>query len=931
MYTKQEEPEERGFWVGLVLLAIGVAIGVLLPESARPWKSARSSDAPARLRPADPEVALDPVLVHGTATEGVPDNGLDSVAFELPPESAAVLQRVRDRALERGLITKEEGDVVPADVIVGDRRVEAEVRIKGDWLDHVALGKWSLRVKLKGGELFGMSTFSVQAPETRGMLWEWLVLAVGRREGLLAPRSRFVNVVVNGNPNGIYYLEEHFSKEMLESQGRRDGPIVLWDESTHWTTRQDAHMVGEASTRTSMPSALGPGLGLQMAPARAYETKRLSESETLSRSLHAALSKMDDLKTLMLTRRGPANRAWVIDRMAEVQREDVESILDLEQQARCHALLSLFQVHHALSWHNLRFYHDPVLDRLEPILFDNNAQVPSDRAPVPLRGGDLLRGIATSRAYYDGVFAELGRICRPEWLDEVFLELGPELRRYERALDQETPLRPGSKVPAIRQRLRAQQSFLRRVLYPSDPVNFQALYRDEPGSAGDVEVIAWATTKTPVLVEGFRFSNGTFVSAASSLVEGSERVTVRRGGVVLSYDGSTSLFRFPLDARLAGLASAKSLVRSVEEGGAETTTPPAPEVEVVFHAIATDAEQAEPLVFRRYDPAWDEEGGRPDEPELEAVLRRHGFLHLSSETGALVVRPGTWDVVGDLVIPSHASLFVGPGTTLRFEEGAALVSSSPLLFRGSSRAPIVLEPIDSERGWRGVVVLRAGERSEWAHVTVRAADALSRQGWVVTGGITFYRSAVTLTDCRIEGARAEDGLNVFGTDLVMRRVLFEGCASDSFDGDFVTAEIVECTFQNGQGDGADFSGSEARIVDCRFLDLGDKAISAGEASRCTITSARIDGVAIGVAAKDGSEVTLERSSIRRAAAFGLAVFVKKPEFGPAKLVANEVSLEECGLGRTLAQDGCELLLDGKVTPTQDLDVETLYREKVLGR
>ena len=39
-------------------------------------------------------------------------------------------------------------------------------------IDHVGTDKWSLRVKLTDDKLMGMSVFSVQAPFTRGFLWD---------------------------------------------------------------------------------------------------------------------------------------------------------------------------------------------------------------------------------------------------------------------------------------------------------------------------------------------------------------------------------------------------------------------------------------------------------------------------------------------------------------------------------------------------------------------------------------------------------------------------------------------------------------------------------------------------------------------------------------------------------------------------------------
>jgi hypothetical protein len=929
MFTKKEAPGADGFWLGLVILAVGIAIGWL----ARPerWFD-RGGDAfeAGEIPPAE----LHPYLVPVADPEAVPDNGLATLGVHLPPASAAVLQEVRDRAMERGLIVQEEGDTVPAEIELGDQRLAAEVRIKGDWTDHVKTDKWSLRIGLEDGKLLGMRTFSIQAPETRGKLWEWFVLAAARREGVLAPRATFVNVTVNGNPAGVYYLEEHFSKEMLEAQGRREGPIVLWDESTHWSTRLQSHMVGDAAGRMRPPQPLH-GMDAANAESRAFGEKRLGEIESLSRTLYASLEKMRDLRALLTKKEDLQDRAWLLQELVDLQSDSVEEIVNVEMLSRAHALLSLFQIRHALSWHNMRFYHDPVLDRLEPVMFDNMAHNPSARLPVMFRSSGLAREFSRCRPYYDGVFAELGRLCHPEWLDELFDALEPDLARFEAALAAEETLKPDETVAGMKQRLRAQQGFLRRILYPSDPINVEAFYEVDDSSdalvSGVLEVLVWATSQSPTAVEGFRFSDGGFVPAAPHALEGMNVFTRNAdGSVVLPYDGSTVTFRFPLDERLANLASARELKQAVRE----RATPPASldlDVAIVFRSVAATETTDELLRFRAFERRWLEEGGRPEPPSLTEALERHPFLRPASETGALVVRPGTWDVDGDLVLPTGTALVASAGTTLRFGEDAVLLTDAPLRLRGTAEAPVVLEPVAGAYRWRGIAVLGAPARSTWEHVVVRNTDAVARKGWVVTGGITFYHSPVTMLDCRIEGTLAEDGLNVFGCDFRMERVTFSGCASDSLDGDFVTGSVRACEFLDGAADGVDFSGSDVHVVECLFRDLGDKAISLGEDTTARIVGGLAERVSIGVAAKDRSDVTVQGLTVRDARNYALTAFVKKPEFGPSRLVAERVTITGSGLGDVLAQTGCTLTIEGEAVATQELDVAELYRQGILGR
>jgi len=949
MHTKKEwTGEASGLWSGLLILVVGIVIGVL----ARPghWFGQR---APDRGLESAAVPRLHPFLEQPTGQPATaPSNGLETIEILLPPGSAETLQRVRDRAMTRGVIVQEDTDTVPAHVVLGNKKVKADVRIKGDWLDHVSSDKWSLRIELKSDKLFGMSVFSIQSPKTRGMLWEWLVLATARREGVLAPRADFVNVVLNGHPAGVYYLEEHFSKEMLESQKRREGPIVLWDESTHWATLLRMHLVDGLHIRGLVPAPLSLGYGVSGAQVRAFGEKRLGEIDSLSRALFSAVEKMRDLRALLTPKTDLRDRVRLLRELSALENDAIGDIVNTDLLARSHAIASLMQVEHSLAWHNMRFYLDPVLDRLEPIMFDNMAHLASDPLPVPLRARDLTAEFANNHDYYEGVFRYLGEYCHPQWLDDLFTELAPDLERFEAALVAEGSLRPGF-LAAMKQRLRTEQGFLRQLIYPIDPINVEAFYEiDDSADAvlsGDLEVLAWATSRVPTVVEGLRFSNGGFLPAASHVDgdtltgehaapgpaapawRGSRGASLEKGsGVVLPTDSSPLRFRFPIDERLANLESAREIKQAFKE---RASGPQAPtfEASLVYRPIAATEPQEEVLRFRRYDPAWIAEGGRPKPPDCETALQLHPFLRYGPETGDLVVDAGTWEVNGDLVIPSGHALRIEPGATLRFQPEAILVADSALLFEGSRDEPIVLEPVAGADRWRGIAVLGAPERSRWSHVVVRGTDAVRRGGWMTTGGITFYRSSLSMTDCLVEGSMAEDGCNVFAADVDLARVTFEGCASDSFDGDFVTGKFTECTFRNGLADGLDFSGSDVDVVDCRFLDMGDKAISVGEDTRVRVRGGIADGVSIGIASKDRSDASIQGMAIRNARHYALAAFIKKAEFGPSVLHASGVELTGSGLADALAQTGCELTIDEVPVATQDLDVAALYRDKILGQ
>jgi hypothetical protein len=941
MITKRD-PAVGGIGTGLAILAVGIAIGLLLqPEQwfdvAEAADTAGATDETGEPE-FDPGLELHENLEPSAVPDVVPSNRLETLTLTIDRTSANVLQRTRDHAINRGIIVQTPESIVPALVEHGGEEVGAEVRLKGDWTDHVKTDKWSLRIKLLDGKLMGMRVFSVQGPKTRGLLWEWLVLEAARREGVLAPRATFVNVVVNGNYAGVYYLEEHFSKELLESQGRRDGPVVRWDENTRWSSLLQLHSVYSKRVRLGVPESAKGALRMGPPFVSAYGEERLGAMDALNRSFHGAVEEMQALQNLVQLSDSGVDRLRRLQALEDLQGRTIERLVEVDRLASAHALASLFQIKHSLYWQNMRFYHDPVLDRLEPILFDNMAKEPASRDPVVFRLPSTTPPFAKSSRYYNGVFEELGRFCEKDYLDDLVEAIGSELEVYEAAVDSDEGLAGAHTVDGMLQRLRAQQAYLRKVLYPVDPISFSSVFELEGGDRstidGFMEVTAWGTTRTPVVVEGFRFSNGKVLPARTVLdPEAGGTSSARSGGVVLPPDGRSVTFRVPMDERLANLENVGQMIdelRAPEEVGRKGLDL---DVDVLFRPVAApeDDLNVERLRFRRRDPAWELEGRRPDPPTLAEALERHPFLEYQPEQDRLHVMEGTWDVVGDLVVPSGLTLHAEGPVTLRFEEGAVLLTDAPLDFGGNWTTKVVLEPIDGAESWSGVVVLKASGRSTWEHVTVRGTREVMRSGWVTTGGVTFYHSPVSMELCRFEGSLAEDALNVFGTDVVLDRVKFVGNASDSFDGDHVTGTIQMCTFREGLGDGVDLSGSQVEVIDCTFYALGDKAVSVGERSDVRVRAGLFERTPIGIASKDGSVVHVEGATIRLSSSYALAAYVKKREFGPSRLIARGVGIEGSGLGDTIVQTGCVLEVEGVLVPTTDLDVEALYREKILGR
>lgn len=957
MLLKDDFTKTSDVLAGVAVLVLGVVIGLVISPGA--WFEGASrgpSSGPALEPPADPED-----LTQGGGAEATPDNGLETIDIRLDPEAIALLRKEQRRAMSTGRIIRTEESLVPATIVHDGNEFAAEVRLKGDLIDHVDSERWSLRIELEDEPLFGMSRLSIQHPKTRHYLPGYLVLAAAKHQGLIAPRASFVNVELNGKPNGIYELEEHISKELLESQGRRDGPIVILNEGSSWSLAAQV----KTATPRQMQSRRIPGNHVLNAEVTAFGEKHLASSENLSRQMQSALTKLRDLQRMMILRsrwsdflaelpldtksaRQVESQRFVIELHAgsataelpvqlqaasELVASNVSEILAVDRMAKATALLSLFGGSHGLAWHNTRFYLDPTRDRLELVLFDINPSISHGWTADPFVWdqrwiGNLLKD---NPDYYLAVFRELHELTSPEWLEGFLSSIGDDLTRYDAALGAAGDLPMGEDLASIRAHLQNRQVYLRTMLVPTDCVHFHSFIEaDGDKPTGEMVIEAWVATRVPVSLDGFRFSNGRLQPAAEVLdPEMSQGAVVSGESVTLPWDARRVRFRFPLDERLATLREIDQIVEAVLEEKQRDRSSRL-EITAEFHLPGSGELRTEPLRTHRYQRAWSGEGSRPVPPTLDEALEAHPFLRYEVDSGNLFIAQGEWDVEGDLIVPRSHLLRAGPGVTLRFEEGAMLYSETALRFVGAAKEPVRLEPQDQETGWTGLVVLEAKDRSVWHHVHLSGANEVRRGGWLASGGVNFYHSPAELRSSSISDARGEDALNILGAEFLLDEVKIFDAVSDAFDGDFVTGLVRKCEFSRIAGDGVDTSGSEVTVESCTFSEVLDKAISGGESSQLTVTEGVVRSASIGVASKDGSTVEVTGLKIQKATNYGMTAYIKKPEYPPSSITASGVELGETGRGPYLAQTGCEIVADGAVQPTQDVDVDAMYEQGILG-
>jgi len=814
---------------------------------------------------------------------------LPTIYIDMPFESYQQILDKRTEALEMHVLLTSDEDMVPAQVRYEDGdSLDAKMRLKGDWTDHLEGDKWSYRIHMAGdGQVAGMRRFSIQDPSTRNYMNEWAFHQHLMNEGLLTTRYQFVNVVFNGEAMGIYALEESFSGELLESQGRRQGVILRFDEDQF---------------RKNI--------------ATFAQVELLDQAEDLGMFMLANMDNAD----ITLFRSGSIERDPIltteaqaaVDLLSSFQsgEKSASEVFDVPSMGRFFALADFWGAGHTTNWRDIRFYYNPITGLLEPISYD----------ALPLRScctrDELANVFIDSRMFNDpqiqATYAqELERITKTEYVQELIGELKPSFDAIQNELSQE--FEEGLEPPWVS--LRERSKIFRHQLNPAQPVR-GTYYRTTSDTGDAVQVELVNLMILPVELLEFQIGDVRVVPDMDWVSQDTGTLNVVDVNAVPTFlpaqDRAFTSVRLLLPFTLAE--------PNPEDVGID------PQVQVVVRIAGLSDEYVVPLREEKFASTSPLES-TPKIPELDEVLQQHPFLQKLADEQTLAIHPGDWYVKGDLIVPDGFDLFIPPGTTIRFEPDAILYSSGSLTMAGTSEAPVVLTAQGDY--WSGIAVIRAGEESILEYTTVEKTFGISRGGWILTGGITFFESEITLNQSHIINTQAEDAINLIHSEFLFNESEFGFTESDALDDDFSSGEIIGCHFHNIGGDAVDVSGSNVSITDTTFVDIGDKAISAGEESIVNGQDLYIESAGIGVASKDLSSVILEKVQIIGAEYAGLAAYIKKPVYGPASIQATNTDISETETP-TLVQTGSWISLNHYIQLTEDLNIDDLYERGILG-
>lgn len=762
---------------------------------------------------------------------------IDSTEFD-------ILKKERLSAFSNGVLENSDSSWANAIIFYGEDIFKAEIRLKGDFLDHLRDDKWSFRIKIKNNEAWrGMTTFSIQSPLSRYYLNEWVAHKIFKEEDILTPEYSFIPVFVNNKSVGLYAYEEHFEKQLLESQRRREGPILKLTEDAFWTGLK---LLNNGDT-VIIPF---------------YESSKI-----LAFNQDEIIAIPEFFQQFNIAQNLLYRYKWLIQPPGE--------IFDLDKIAKYYALIDLTKMYHTMQWNNQRFYYNPIISKLEPIVFDGYTEDgPYDWVHRSVFGNfskeDLqvldLENMLNFHQFNDSIFVSkyisyLEKYSDTSFLNNFFENYSSEINRFEGLLIEEFPYYKFDKefyyknAAAIQIAIDSVKNKLKNGFYsstlldfldiPNYPDNFnmelpeqlvQAYLQEQNSDGCNLDIYNYITQN--IFIEGIG-------DEKNMLYKLPEKVMVQA-----YYKGTSNI-------QLEFGAIYDYLFFSVEN------------LDTIFSVP----------VFK-----WNAPGENVSSIELRSdmtFLQKYtNLLHHDS-----IIFESDMVFTDKIIIPQGFKIFFRKGITLDFIENSCFLSYSPVFMLGDENARITIN--SSDKTCKGFTVLQADGESMIEYTTFSNLNTFNYDGWTLTGAVNFYESDVDLCNVLITDNLCEDGINIIRSDVVVNQVEFKNIFGDALDFDFSDGTVEFCTFNNSVNDAIDFSGSIVEIKNCEILSAGDKGISCGEKSNLIVTDCSINNANIAVTSKDLSVLFISNSKFSDCV-YGFVAMTKKPEYGPSEIIAENI-------------------------------------------
>lgn len=805
-----------------------------------------------------------------------------SMYINIDFENYQKIEYKRQKAIELGTLVSSGEDYVPATIVYEGEKYDVKLRLKGDLPDHWEGDKWSFRIKVENDKtIMGTSVFSIQDPRTRQEINERIYQDSLKNEGVIGLRYHFLEVFINGENKGIYAFEEHFSKELIENNSRREGVIVKFSEDFSF----------EKSAKTENLE-IDLVEDFYRSPVTVFENEqKLLSDPVRSKQFKKAVGLLENLRNGTLK---------------------PSEVLDVDKTAKYYALSTAMNCPHSRVWHNVRLYYNPVTSLLEPIGFDGNCRREGGQEALLeyspqciafkndssclFETADFSELVLRDPIIFKAYIQNLERMSEKEYLDNLFSGLESEIKKDVILIQKEKPFYHFSKEGYY-----SSQNQISYMLHPLQAVN--AHFEEIDPSNNLLKVSVGNLVSLPVEIDSINFGPYVFF-----LNTGENALLQPR-----------NLSQLPEYRGLEFVIPSKIYLENISKF----------ELEVNYKIFGTNNfKNSSILPWGYVEEDFVEEDFIRQKPNLSSFE----ILEVNDALKKIEFVKGDLELSRDLIIPENYLVYIHAGTNLDLKNGSMILSYSGLNIEGSPSEKVKI--FSSDGTGQGITVLGSKSKTFIKNAHFDGMGMPDKNGWQLLGSLNFHETSVQIQDVSITNTRSEDGVNIINSKFSIKNLSMDTTGlglnedhGDCIDSDFSEGTIDDSRFLNCKNDGLDFSGSLVNITNSFVLDQGDKGISAGERSLIFVENSSVKGgfkkIPVGIASKDFSRIYLKNTKIANSE-YGIICYQKKQEYGPAIVIASKIHLE--GVDKKyLVEEDSELHVDGTIILSKENKIyEKLY-------
>lgn len=796
----------------------------------------------------------------------------DKIELDIDFEEIVKIEKDRALALKRGTLGINDNLSMVDAILKHDGKVlNARIRLKGGRKMHWEEKKTSsYNFYLNDNQyLMGMSTFTIHKPGARNYIHEWIFHEMMGDFGLIKLNYHFFHLYINGENHGLYVLEEKLSKEIVERNQRRNGPIFT--------------SVNFINTRDDI-SAL-----------KIYKDKYWSRPENIE------LAKIATNK---------------LSNFLKGERE-LEDTFNLDKLAAWLAIMDATYTLHSLPF-NSKLYYNPVDGLFEPIPRDGHRTLPNYHKI----NKKYYRGLIIDSLNEPESFAKHGvniQITEGRWfwINKFFNKDGKLNKNfYNKYLNYLNKISEKNYYENFLKKRKKQIYKINSNIYGD--ISFYSTTRDY-GSG--IYYFSENDLKN-------RFE---YIQNRLETVDKSFFVRLRQKNkleVRVAYPfyndplRRTKLTNITLDSILC-LNNKKIVINKQLNLGLNTFID-LPEKNFDEHNCK-QASFTDHILNSSQVVSIDELNNYLNF-KSNLNFKNTSFLKYFDLKNKLLTLKNKQQIIPENVyIPKNFFVEIFPNETIILKNNSFIFSDSPWKADGNTGQISIRGEIDNFGG--GLIINNVNKLSKFINVKFSYLTGYKRDyferatekryssktsyfsntnqfketlyekevfnnsnEFLIMGSINFHNTFVDIRKVLFENISSEDALNIINTEFSISEIEFKNNNSDSIDFDFSNGILEKAEFYNIGNDAIDFSGSKAFIKDLNFYGVNDKLISIGENSDVNISNIYANKSYVGIASKDGSVVKADNIQMENVN-FPFLSFNKKFEYKIANLFIENISLK----------------------------------------